>query len=116
MANQIMHLFKDTDLRAQHNGLIEVARRAKVNLEELSPGEHVVFINSRADKLKIFSSSGLLSYYRAPEKSRLNLNMIKILPKCFGARGGLDFAKADKLAVEELLGKYERKRAIQDDR
>jgi transposase len=57
----------------------------------------------------IYSTQGLLSYYKAPKGERLNLNMIQELPRCFSAKG-INWKKAHKLAVEKLLVKVEKRK------
>ncbi len=104
MHNHIVHLFKDADLRCQHDGLKVMASKSRVNLSKLVDGEHVVFINAAKNKVKMFSANEVLSYYRAPS-GRLNLNMIEMIPRCFSASGAMDWNKADRMAIDKLLNK-----------
>jgi hypothetical protein len=106
MSNQVVHLFKDVDMRNQHNGLQRIAQKQKVRLDALGAGEHVVFLNSRLNKVKLYSHQGVLSYYRSPS-GKLNLHIVEQIPACFSAKGGMDWDKADRLALERLLEGHE---------
>lgn len=109
MRNKIVHLFRDTDMRNQHDGLSNLARSKKVKLDELGAAEHVVFLNARLNKIKLYSANGVLSYYRAPGKERINLGMVEMIPACFNAEKGMDWGKAERLAFDKLFAKYEAK-------
>lgn len=109
MPNRVAHIFRNTDLRSQHNGLWNLAKEHWVELKDLSPGEHAIFINTQNDKIKLYSAQGLLSYYRAPKGEKLNLNMIAMLPHCFSARG-INWKKAHRMAVEKLLSKVQKQK------
>lgn len=108
MANRVTHIFRDADLRGQHNGLTQMALDHKVRLDKLGGGDHVLFINTRTDKVKIMSAAGVLSYYRSP-KGKLNLNAIAHLPEAFAA-GKFSWEKADNAALDKLLEKFEKKK------
>lgn len=102
MRNNIIRVFQNTDMRKQHDGLTELAKSKKVNLKNLGAGEHVVFLNNKLNRIKLFSANGVLSYYRAPS-GRVNLKMIEMIPACFNA-GGMDWNQAERLAIDKLLG------------
>lgn len=102
--NTIVRLFKDADLRCQHEGLRQTAKDADIDLDKLKQGEHVVFLNAKLTKVKIYSLGGILTYYRAPS-GRLNLHMIAEIPKCFGSKGELDWKKAEKIALDKMLAR-----------
>lgn len=108
--NTIVRVFKDTSMINQHDGLVRIALSKKVRLDTLGAGEHVVFLNSALNRVKMFSTNGVLSYYRV-SKGKLNLNMIEMIPQCFNAKAGMDWEKADRLALEKLLTKVAKKRS-----
>jgi hypothetical protein len=109
--NKVVRVFFETDMRNQHDGLKEVAKAEKVDLDKLSPGEHVVFINMAKDRLKMFSSGGVLSYLRS-QTGKLNMMVIEQIPQCFSAKRGVNWPKAQKLALEKQLGKNPRYREL----
>lgn len=101
--NKILRVFLDTDMRNQHAGLHKVAKSKKVDLTNLDNGEHVVFVNGACDKVKVFSSRGVLSYVRKDTKGKLDLNMIEMIPHSFNQLGGIDWEKASRLSLEKKL-------------
>lgn len=107
--NTIIRLFKDTDMRNQHDGLNKIAKRNKVKLDQLGAGEHVVFVNTQLNRVKLYSANGVLSYYRAPAKQKINPGMVEMIPLCFNAAKGMDWEKADRLAFDKLFAKYNKK-------
>lgn len=102
--NKIIRVFLNVDMRNQHNGLTRVAANESVDLLKIKPHEHVIFINTRKNKLKMFSTNGVLSYVMAKE-GMLNLAMIEQIPRCFNQDSTLDWNKAQRLALEKQLGK-----------
>lgn len=106
MNNTIVRIFQKTDMRNQHDGLVRLALKFKVRLDSLGAGEHVIFLNNRLDKVKMFSANGVLSYYRAP--GSLTMDMIEYIPQCFGANG-MNWQKAERLALEKLLTRATKK-------
>lgn len=105
MKNAIVHIFRDVSMSFQHDSLGQICNGAGISLKELKPGEHVIFINSSITRVKLMSHGGVISYYRAPDGNRLNLNMIEFIPHCFNASKGMDWKKADRLAIDKLLAK-----------
>lgn len=55
------------------------------------------------DKVKVFSSRGVLSYVRKDTKGKLDLNMIEMIPHSFNQLGGIDWEKASRLSLEKKL-------------
>lgn len=106
--NKVVHIFKDTPMSYQHTGLAELAINRGVKLEKLSPGEHVVFLNVARDKVKIYTSGGLLSYYKSPS-GKLNLHVLSETPKFFSLDTGMDWKAADEAALNKLLAIKKRK-------
>ncbi len=102
--NAIVHIFRDVSMCYQHDGLRALCKK-EVDLQKLKPGEHVIFLNTSITRIKMWSAGDVISYYRAPDGNRLNLNMIEFIPQCFNAAKGMDWKKADKLAIDKLLAK-----------
>jgi hypothetical protein len=99
----ILRVFHDVDLRNNHVGLTRYVAKYNIVTGTMPVGEHLVFINTKRDKVKIFSGGGLLSYYMAPH-GRLNLNVIQELPSYFDG-GTFNWKKAELLALDKLLAK-----------
>lgn len=100
--NKILRVFLETDMRSQHDGLIKVAKAQKVDLTSVNMGEHVLFINRKMDRIKLYSSSGVLSYFRST-KGRLSLHVIEQIPRCFDAKGKINWDQAERLALDKQL-------------
>jgi hypothetical protein len=65
-----VHLFLDTDMRCGHYGLFLVAKKSKVLIQTLRPGEAVIFINTAKNKIKTFGPNGVVSYLRVDKGIR----------------------------------------------
>lgn len=63
--NRITKLFYEVDLKCGHAGLGKLAAKHGVNVGGLKPGEHVLFVNKRRDKVKVMSHGGVLSYFKS---------------------------------------------------
>ena len=102
--NKIIRVFLGVDMRNQHDGLATLASKNKVTLANLDPGEHIIFINEKQNKIKVFSCRGTLTYIRK-DKGRIDLNFIEMIPQAFNQFGELEWAKAEKLSLEKRLAK-----------
>ena len=101
-ANRIKHVFLNSDMRCGHRGLMLIARhKAKVK-----PGEHVVFVNSKRDKMKVLSAGGVLSYVCSP-RGKLSLETVQSIPAAFKVSGGFDYGKALKDVIVKKLEKHQ---------
>lgn len=81
--NKIIRYFPNTHLGNSHTGLKAIAKEHGVNLDQLSPGEFVVFTNRAKTGVKIFTRGNTLSYTRAPGSERLDLETIRLIPTYF---------------------------------
>lgn len=82
MKNRILQVFFDVDLRNGHEGLREIAKKAKVDVENLKEGEFLIFLNTRKDKVKVYASNDVYAYYRSPT-GRIQLEAIRHIPNAF---------------------------------
>lgn len=101
--NKVTRIFLNTDLRCQHNGLALVAGKENVRLDKLKPGEHVLFINTKRDKVKMYSRNGVLSYYK--QKGRLDIEAVAKIPAAFGELNELTYVKSLRDVVKARLSK-----------
>jgi hypothetical protein len=99
--NKIVRFFPHADLRCQHDGLISMALKHKVNVLKLKPGEHAIFVNNAWNKLKMFSSGGVLSYLRL-RTGRIDPRSIQHIPDAFQA-GSIAYKGAIKKTVLSKL-------------
>lgn len=102
MSNSIIRCYLNSDLRAGHDGLAKVALKDKIRVQELSPGEFVIFINARKDKVKVYAAQNVVAYLRSPS-GRIDMNTIREIPRVFnGAAINYD-AALKKILSENLL-------------
>lgn len=111
MSNKIVRLFLNTDMRCQHVGLSEVARKKKVNLTELENGEHVIFINVAQNRVKLYSKGNIISYLWR-QKGRIDLDAIQMIPQAFDRNGKVDIDSALRTSIEKRLFKKNRNTAV----
>lgn len=87
MANRLLHIFWETDMRVRHDGLAKLARsKAKINVSELEAGDLLCFINRKRDRIMVLAgtgeedSYGVLGYYRSPH-GRIDEQAIQFIPQ-----------------------------------
>jgi len=112
MANRVIRIFKDTNMQNQHDGLAKIAMKNKVRVDQLGQGEHVVFINKACNYIKMYSANGVLTSKK--EKGTINMHSIEMIPLCFDPDGKLNWDKADRLALEKQLAKYDKRKVTKD--
>lgn len=95
--------FPAVHMANSHDGLKQIAKKEKIDLDALAPGELVIFTNAPFTALKLYASGHVYAYYRAP-RGRLNALMISKIPASFGG-GKLIFDAALKDALIETLEK-----------
>ena len=101
--NKIVRVFLDTNMSLQHQGLFLLAKSKNVNLNYLGKNEHVVFINKGLNKVKVYSNSRLVSYLRLDDGRKLDLNIISMIPSCFGSDLRIDWDKAEAMSLDRKL-------------
>lgn len=85
-SNKLLRVFLDVNMQLGHDGLTALAQQSNVSVRKLQPMEHVVFVNRAVDKVKIYSSNGVVSYLRSPT-GKLDLGTLEHFAECFGAEG-----------------------------
>lgn len=98
-ANKLITAFIGTDMRCQHIGLAAIAKGRKVNVYELKTGEHVVFINTALNRIKMFSPGGVLSYLRVD--GRIDMGTLSRIPRAFAGDLPVAYGKALKEVLEK---------------
>ena len=48
---RILHVIQNADFRCRHEGLVAIAKKAKVDMSQLKVGDIVVFLNVARDRL-----------------------------------------------------------------
>ncbi len=84
--SKIVRYFPDSDLRSGHLGLAKIARKNKVNVEELAAGEYCIFTNRKKTDLKMYVGGNIVAHYKSPRGHRINPKVIRIIPLFFNGR------------------------------
>lgn len=95
--------FADVDMRCGHYGLNLIAKKRRINLDKLKPGEMVVFINRYQDKAKVYTTGYSYVYMKLPNRQRINPGVIGLIPKFFNGNS-IDYDSALRKVIERELG------------
>jgi hypothetical protein len=95
---RVIRFFPEADLRCMHDGLRRLALEHKIDVLNLKPGEFIVFANRSKTMLKIFAPGNTIAVTKSPDGRRLDLNVIRLIPRFFN---GSEF-QYDK-ALQKLL-------------
>src|SRR5258706_4325780 len=98
--NRLLRVFLDVDMRGGHPMLSALAKENGVSVANLSRGEHLVFINRKATKMKLYSANQVLSYLAGGR--RLELGTLQHFSECFGAEG-FQYTNALRKVLESKL-------------
>lgn len=93
---KLVQCFLDADMRCQHDGLAKIAAKKSLNVYELEKGQHVVFVNTALDRIKMFSHGGVLSYLRM-KKGKVNLETLRLIPEAFNDSPNFEIAYSRSL-------------------
>lgn len=79
----IIQLFTEVNMGKQHNGLREIAKKGNINVDRLKHGEFVVFLNKKANAMKVWATSGVLGYMKTT--SRYSIDDVAMFVRAFDA-------------------------------
>lgn len=102
---RILQVFMNANLRSGHDGLEKLAKDNGIKVRSLEPGQFVVFINTHKDKVKVFAASQVIAYCRLEKGRKIDMNVIREIPRVFLSNGRLDYEAALKEAVEQALAR-----------
>lgn len=100
--NRIIRYFPDTNLKCGHVGLAMIAGEHDINVDTLNEGEFIIFVNVAQTALKLYTSGNLVSHLKMPDGARLNLEVIRLIPKHFNGTS----IKYDAALKESLERKF----------
>lgn len=84
--SKIVRVFLDTNMGNGHRGCLKIAKKSKIDLRKLAPGEYAVFINKRRTIVKMFATNEVLAHYKGP---KIDLAAVQHLPNYF-SHGQID--------------------------
>lgn len=100
--SKILRVFMNVDLRNAHEGLSELAKKNKVDVNTLENGEYLIFINAERNKLKLYASNQVLAYLKLP-RGKIDLRVISKIPQAFKASGKIQYEEHLKEMIENKL-------------
>lgn len=107
---KLLRVFLEADLRCSHEGLAKIAKDNKINVDNITPGECVIFINSSRNRLKLYAANNIIAYLRLQPKQILDFRTISLIPAAFNASGRLDYDKALKTLIEGKVQNGQRRK------
>jgi hypothetical protein len=100
---KVIQCFFDADMRNGHLGLAAIAKKDKIDVEQIEPGQYVVFLNSAKNRLKLYAANGIVAYYYKPGM-KIDLHVISEIPRAFLGSGRLDYDAALRKTLEKRIG------------
>lgn len=107
---RVLQCFFNADLRNGHEGLQQIATEAGLDVGKLSPGQYVIFVNAKRDRLKLYAANHVVAYYKAPAGQSINLLTIQEIPRAFMSTGRIDYDVALKAAIEKTMERRARRK------
>lgn len=102
---KLIGVFLNVDLRCNHSGLADIAKKKNVAVEDLKKGQILVFMNSSKDKMKLFFANNFIGYYKS-KNGKIDLSIIRYLPNTvFNINGEIDIETGVEKALSIHLAK-----------
>lgn len=113
---RILQIFQDVDMRQHFDGLEELAKKeGKISIKDLKEGEYVVFFNTRRTYLKMAAAHNVLACRRMEGGRFYDMSAIKLVVQAFHNTGEIQYERALKERLTELLAKKVHPRTIEED-
>lgn len=97
-----LRVFPNTDLRNSHDGLAAIAKKHKVKVENLLPGEYLLFLNTGKNRVKLFAANEVVAYIKS-KHGKIDMRTIQLIPAAFEADGKIDLDKLTRETLEKLI-------------
>lgn len=102
--NKLLQIVFNTDLRMGHKGLTDIARKLKLDPDNLNQGEFICFVNASKTSLKLFATSNTIAYFKNKNNRIMDPGVIRILPRFFNGTE-LNYSKALESMIKEKFVK-----------
>lgn len=109
----VLQCFLNADLRSGHNGLGTLCRKNGISVNDLVPGQYVVFVNSAKDRIKVYAANNIIAYMKLPRGDRVDLRVVQAIPRSFRGGGNINYDAALKESVTAALARKKRMSALQ---
>lgn len=103
-SGRIVQVFFGADMRCSHKGLGGLAKQHKIEVDALTAGQYVVFINKAKTYVKIYAASGVLAAWKS-SRGRIDMRVISQIPKSFLSSGEPTYDNALRKVLEVALAK-----------
>lgn len=101
---KVLHVFTAVDMRSGHDGLVQYAKSKGIKLSEIGTETACIFISRDRTRMKAYSYNGVVSYMKAPDRTRpFDLSAIDEFPRAFNKNGTMDYAKALKAKLTKVM-------------
>lgn len=80
-----------------------MARKQGIKVQDLEPGQLVIFVNAAKNKLKVYAANNVVAYLKLPDKERIDLRVIQKIPEAFQATGKINYDAELKKLIEKQL-------------
>src|SRR6267142_4284345 len=90
-----VEVFIGADMRCSHRGLVKLAKDNGVHVDDLQPGDAIVYVNMRKNRVKTLSYNGVLSYLNLEGTRRtVDLDALSMIPQALDPRGAMNYKRA----------------------
>lgn len=106
---RVAQVFLNVDFRNQHEGLAAVARKAGLDPAKLQPGQFVVFLNSKKDRIKLYGAHNVVAYHKS--ETRIDMTVLPRIIQAFNRHGTIDYDSVLRQRLTEVLARKPRRSA-----
>jgi hypothetical protein len=99
---KIARIFMDVDMRCNFEGMREVLKSAKIDLDTIKSDYVVILMNRRKTAFKMLVDNAYIVYYKNGNR-RIPLEAIQYIPQRFGG-SEMEFNKAVEKSLKVSLG------------
>lgn len=109
-SGRLLQVWLNQDMRNGHEGLAEVAKQGGLDVSKLKPGQYLVFINAKMDRIKMYGANNVVAYQVLEGGRKVDLRVVREIPKVFQSTGKLDYDLAlERVVTDYFAAKYPRK-------
>lgn len=111
--SKLIHCYLNSDLRCGHRGLSKVAQKDGFKVNELEPGNYLVFINTKKDKVKVYAAHQVVAYLMLEKGRSIDLRVIQMIPKAFEGKGRFDYDESLTELLEKKTNSKDGRKTVQ---
>lgn len=100
--NKLVRCFLNADFRCQHKGLNILAKKEGCDSRKLKHGEHIMFVNTQRNKIKMISSNNIMTYMSL-DRGKVDLECIQAIAQNFSRDLTMSYKKALTVKIKKRL-------------